>query len=210
MELLFISGTLSAFGELPQDRDFRAGATPAFRAAAIRSGNVVLSIAEGCPNSSSVSAPGGVSRQLLDAFRAGCCGVVRSTMQCGFLAGLQRLYPRCVLTGSAPVVSWCKQHGRHLFAARRTDIESFGRTSKPTVGRAQVRIARRLCAVCGLYRYAVEHGRRPRLDDESHTFGLDRNEVGALLVAAGLGPPRPAPEHALISLLASGSPACGR
>jgi hypothetical protein len=30
-------------------------------------------------------------------------------------------------------------------------------------------------------------------------FGLDRNEVGALLVAAGLGPPA---EHALISLLA--------
>ncbi len=30
-------------------------------------------------------------------------------------------------------------------------------------------------------------------------MGLDRNELGALLVAAGLGPP---PEHALISLLA--------
>jgi integrase len=41
--------------------------------------------------------------------------------------------------------------------------------------------------------------RRPRLDYESHGTGLDRNEVGALLVAAGLGP---APEHALISLLA--------
>jgi integrase len=41
--------------------------------------------------------------------------------------------------------------------------------------------------------------RRPRLDYESHAIGLDRNEVGALLVAAGLGP---APEHALISLLA--------
>jgi integrase/recombinase XerD len=34
---------------------------------------------------------------------------------------------------------------------------------------------------------------------ESHASGLDRNELGALLVAAGLGPP---PEHALISLLA--------
>ena len=41
--------------------------------------------------------------------------------------------------------------------------------------------------------------RRPRLDYESHAVGLDRNELGALLVAAGLGPP---PEHALISLLA--------
>jgi integrase len=38
-----------------------------------------------------------------------------------------------------------------------------------------------------------------RLDYESHATGLDRNELGALLVAAGLGPPG---EHALISLLA--------
>ena len=43
------------------------------------------------------------------------------------------------------------------------------------------------------------HVRRPRLDYESHATGLDRNELGALLVSAGLGPPV---EHALISLLA--------
>ena len=63
--------------------------------------------------------------------------------------------------------------------------------------------------MAGFYRYAVEeelldhspaaHVRRPRLDYESHATGLDRNELGALLVAAGLGPPV---EHALISLLA--------
>jgi hypothetical protein len=62
---------------------------------------------------------------------------------------------------------------------------------------------------CGFYRYAVEeelldhspaaHVRRPRLDYESHAIGLDRNELGALLVAAGLGEPA---EHALVSLLA--------
>jgi integrase/recombinase XerD len=38
-----------------------------------------------------------------------------------------------------------------------------------------------------------------RLDYESHATGLDRNEIGALLVAAGPGLPA---EHALISLLA--------
>ena len=37
------------------------------------------------------------------------------------------------------------------------------------------------------------------MDYESHAAALDRNERGALLVAAGLGP---LPEHALISLLA--------
>ena len=41
--------------------------------------------------------------------------------------------------------------------------------------------------------------RRPRLDYESHATRLDRNELGAILVAAGLGA---AAEHALISLLA--------
>jgi integrase/recombinase XerD len=41
--------------------------------------------------------------------------------------------------------------------------------------------------------------RRPGLDYECHAAALDRNELGALLVAAGLGS---AQEHALISLLA--------
>src|SRR5438045_5192601 len=76
-------------------------------------------------------------------------------------------------------------------------------------GRARATVTRRLCTIAGFYRYAVEeellehspaaHVRRPRVDYESHAVALDRNELGALLVAAGLGPP---PEHALISLLA--------
>jgi site-specific recombinase XerD len=70
-------------------------------------------------------------------------------------------------------------------------------------------VSRRLATIAGLYWYAVEedllahspaaHVRRPRLDYESHAIGLDRNEIGALLVAAGLGTTA---EHALISLLA--------
>jgi integrase/recombinase XerD len=70
-------------------------------------------------------------------------------------------------------------------------------------------VTRRLCTIAGFDRYAVEeellghspavHVRMTRLDYESHATGLDRNELGALLVAAGLGP---CAEHALISLLA--------
>jgi integrase/recombinase XerD len=70
-------------------------------------------------------------------------------------------------------------------------------------------VTRRLCTIAEFYKYALEeellehspaaHVRRPRLDYESHATALDRNEVGAILVAAGLGPPG---EHALISLLA--------
>ena len=104
-------------------------------------------------------------------------------------------------------VAWCDQHNIHLFQARRADIECFGRDLEAR-GRARATVLRRLCTVAGFYRYAVEeelldhspamHVRRPRLDYESHATGLDRNEVGALLVAAGLGP---SAEHALISLL---------
>jgi integrase len=63
--------------------------------------------------------------------------------------------------------------------------------------------------VACFYRYAEQEGliavspaahvRRPRPDYESHATGLDRNEVGAVLVAAGLSNAR---DHALISLLA--------
>ena len=42
------------------------------------------------------------------------------------------------------------------------------------------------------------HVRRPRVGYESRAVALDHNELGALLVAAGLGT---AGEHALISLL---------
>jgi integrase/recombinase XerD len=104
--------------------------------------------------------------------------------------------------------TWCQQHGLQLFQAHRADVEGFGRDME-TRGRGQPTIARRLCTIAGFYRYAVEeelvepspavHVRRPRLDYESHAIGLDRNEVGSLLVAAGLGAPT---EHALISLLA--------
>ena len=100
------------------------------------------------------------------------------------------------------------QHEVRLFGARRPDIECFARDLEAR-GRARATMTRRLCTIAGFYRYAVEeelldhspaiHVRRPRLDYESHATGLDRNEVGALLVAAGLGS---AAEHALISLLA--------
>jgi site-specific recombinase XerD len=95
-----------------------------------------------------------------------------------------------------------------LFGVRRADIEGFARDLEAR-GRARATVTRRLSTIAGFYRYAVEeelltsspaaHVRRPRVDYESHTVALDRNELGALLVAAGLGTPG---EHALMSLLA--------
>ncbi len=126
----------------------------------------------------------------------------------GFLAGYSGLTREAYALDLRQFAQWCEDHGLHLFAARRADIECFGRDLEAR-GRARATVSRRLSTIAGFYRYAVEeellehspavHVRRPRLDYESHATGLDRNEVGALLVAAGLGP---AAEHALISLLA--------
>jgi integrase family protein with SAM-like domain len=126
----------------------------------------------------------------------------------GFLAGYSGLTRQAYELDLRQYANWCQQHHLRLFGARRADIECFARDLEAR-GRARATVTRRLCTIAGFYRYAVEeelldhspaaHVRRPRLDYESHATGLDRNELEALLVAAGLG--RPA-EHALISLLA--------
>ena len=95
-----------------------------------------------------------------------------------------------------------------MFAVRRADIEGFARDLE-AMGRARATVTRRLSTIAGSCKYAVEeelldrspavHVRRPRVDYESHAVALDRSELGALLVEAGLGPPA---GHALISLLA--------
>ncbi len=125
----------------------------------------------------------------------------------GFLAGCSGLTREAYELDLRQYTSWCHQHYLRLFQVRRADIECFARDLE-TRGRARATITRRLCTIAGFYRYAVDedlldhspaaHVRRPRLDYESHATGLDRNELGALLVAAALGAPA---EHALISLL---------
>jgi integrase/recombinase XerD len=126
----------------------------------------------------------------------------------GFLAGYTGLTREAYALDLWQYATWCQQRHLRLFQARRADIECFARDLEAR-GRARATITRRLCTIAGSYRYAVEeelldhspavHVRRPRLDYESHATGLDRNELGATLVAAGLGM---AAEHALVSLLA--------
>ena len=126
----------------------------------------------------------------------------------GFLGGYSGLTREAYQLDLRQWVQWCTEREVPLFSARRADIEGFGRHLE-TRGRARATIARRLCTITCFYRYAEQEGlipispavhvRRPRLDYESHATGLDRNEVGAMLVAAGLGGAR---DHALLSLLA--------
>ena len=126
----------------------------------------------------------------------------------GFLAGYSGLTRDAYTLDLRQYVAWCSEHHLAVFGARRADVECFARHLE-SLGRARATIARRLCTVACFYGYAEQEGlvaispaahvRRPRLDYESHATGLDRNEVGAMLVAAGLAGAR---DHALISLLA--------
>jgi integrase/recombinase XerD len=126
----------------------------------------------------------------------------------GFLAGYRGLTREAYMLDLRQFTAWCRARSVTLFAVRRADIESFTRDLEAK-GRARATVTRRLCTIAGFYKYAVEeelldhspaaHVRRPRVDYESRAVALDRNELGALLVAAGLGS---SAEHALMSLLA--------
>jgi integrase/recombinase XerD len=126
----------------------------------------------------------------------------------GFLAGYRGSTHEAYALDLRQFVVWCVNHDRRLLDVHRVDIECFRRELE-ACGRARATIARRLCTIAGFYGYAEEEGliphspsthvRRPRLDYESHATGLDRNELGALLVAAGLSSAR---DDALVSLLA--------
>ena len=105
-------------------------------------------------------------------------------------------------------VFWCSNQDLDQLGVRRTNIELFARWLEHR-GAARATIGRRLSTVAGFYRYCVEEEllthnpaanvRRPRLRQESTMSGLDRNELGAFLVQAGLSGTR---DHALACLLA--------
>jgi len=105
-------------------------------------------------------------------------------------------------------VIWLDGNGVGVLDVQRAHIELYARWSEEH-GLARSTISRRLSTICGFYRYCSQEAvidrnpaayvRRPKLDYESHTLGLDRNELGAFLVQAGLCGGR---DHALMCLLA--------
>jgi len=103
---------------------------------------------------------------------------------------------------------WCHDRELHLLNVKRAHLELFARWMEQH-GRMPSTIGRRLSTLSSFYKYCqiediviknpAANIRRPKVDDESRTLGLDRNELGALLVQAGLGDLR---DGALITLLA--------
>jgi len=92
--------------------------------------------------------------------------------------------------------AWCAQHNLEVFAARRGHIELYARTMEER-GLARSTIGRRLSTVAGFYGFAVidgaieaspaEYVRRPKIDTESATLGLDRMELGAFIAQGMAG-----------------------
>ena len=126
----------------------------------------------------------------------------------GFLAGYCGSTRRSYATDLRLFSAWCHEANLTLFNVRRAHLELFGRWMEET-GRMRSTVARRLSTLASFYKYCEQEQlvdrnpalnvRRPKVDYESRTLGLDRSELEAFLVQAGLGSPR---DHALASLLA--------
>ena len=105
--------------------------------------------------------------------------------------------------------AWCAQHHLEPLAdVRRPHVELYARDLEGK-GLAAATVALKLVVLTGFYRYCVEeqliehspavHVRRPKVSQESTRLGLDRSELGAFLVHAGLSGGN---DHALACLLA--------
>jgi site-specific recombinase XerD len=126
----------------------------------------------------------------------------------GFLAGYNGHTRLAYQQDLREFGSWCRDQDLWLLDVRRAHIELFARFQE-TIGRAKATITRRLSTISGFYRYCVEEElivrspavnvRRPKLRAESTMSGLDRNELGAFLIEAGLSNTR---DHGLATLLA--------
>ena len=115
---------------------------------------------------------------------------------------------------------WCASHDLDPLAdVRRPHVELYARQLEAR-GLAPATIALKIVVLTGYYRYCVEeqlldhspavHVRRPKVSPESTRLGLDRNELGAFLVQAGLSGGN---DHVLACLLGLNalrvSEACG-
>ena len=126
----------------------------------------------------------------------------------GFLAAYRGNTRTSYATDLRLFGAWCRQASLGLFEVRRAHLELFGRWMEEQ-GLMSSTVARRLSTLTSFYRYCQEEEiinrnpavnlRRPKVNYESRTLGLDRNELGAFLVQAGISSPR---DHALAVLLA--------
>ncbi len=105
--------------------------------------------------------------------------------------------------------AFCDAVGVDPLAASRAHVDTWARTLAEIDGRTLATVARKLSAVAGFYRYALNEDvigrnpvaavRRPKVGTDTQSTGLDRNELAALIAAARNDGLR---THALVLLLA--------
>jgi len=125
----------------------------------------------------------------------------------GFLARYSGPTRKSYATDLRVFFSWCAQMEIHVFDLKRGHIELWARSMEER-GLARATIGRRVSTVAGFYRIAVldgviehspaEYVRRPKIDTESATLGLDRMELSAFVAQGAAGS---ATDHALACLL---------
>jgi site-specific recombinase XerD len=103
--------------------------------------------------------------------------------------------------------AWCAECRLNAFEAKRGHLELWARMMEES-GLARSTIGRRISTVAGFYRFAVidgiiehspaEYVRRPKIDTESTTLGLDRMDLGAFIAQGQAAGPI---DHALACLL---------
>jgi site-specific recombinase XerD len=102
----------------------------------------------------------------------------------------------------------CIEMGVDPLRASRVHVDAWARKLAEVDGRTPTTVARKLSAVSGFYRYAVNEDvigrnpvaavRRPKVGTDSQSTGLDRDELASLIAAARQDSPR---THALVLLL---------
>lgn len=124
----------------------------------------------------------------------------RNRVLAAFLLSCRAEHTRRAYAGDiTDFFDWCDQIGVDVFAVRRVHLDGYVTAlaaPRPRTGRpaAASTVARRLAALAGFYDYAVDEGliasspvtrvRRPRVEPDSPSTGLDRDEQRALLAAA--------------------------
>jgi site-specific recombinase XerD len=106
----------------------------------------------------------------------------------GFWAGCSGTTRLSYATDLRLFAAWCADNRLRLVEARRAHLDMFARAMEQE-GRLRTTVARRLSMLCSFYRYCHVEGllarnpaanvRRSKVDPESRTRGLDRNELGA-------------------------------
>lgn len=125
----------------------------------------------------------------------------------GFLARYSGPTRKSYVSDLRQFFAWCASVDLEIFGVKRGHLELWARAMEER-GLARATIGRRLSTVAGFYRICVldgliehspaEYVRRPKIDTESATLGLDRMELSAFVAQGAAGGPM---DHALACLL---------